>query len=71
MNAQLRELLLRIPASPETDELQNVLEKQDKLQRAELTELRREKLVITNALKTIRFTAVDADIRQLADEAIA
>lgn len=42
MNAQLRELLTRIPCSPETDELQNVLEKQDEMQRAELMELRRE-----------------------------
>lgn len=29
MNAQLRELLTRIPASPETDELQALLEKME------------------------------------------
>ena len=46
MNAQIKELLLRIPSSPETDELQNVLEKQDEMQRAELMELRREKRLL-------------------------
>ena len=56
MNAQIKELLLRIPASPETDELQNVLQKQDEMQRAELMELRREKrLLAMLALETPEF----------------
>ncbi len=33
MNAQLRELLTRIPASPETDELQSLLEAMSKERR--------------------------------------
>ena len=32
--------------------------------------LERERDMLANSLKTIRFTAVDKDIRQLADEAI-